>query len=57
MQVVNLERWDSWKPEQGGERVREGSQGGGVLSQPRCFWWLLLCPVGGLGRGEAVGAV
>ena len=27
MQVVSL-RGDSWKPEQGGERVREGSQGG-----------------------------
>lgn len=54
MQVVSL-RGDSWKPEQGGERVREGSQG--RVFSSCCWWWLLLCPVGELGRGEEVGAV
>ena len=33
MQVVSL-RGDSWKPEQGGERVREGSQGRKQLCFP-----------------------
>jgi len=50
-----LVRSDSWEPEQGGKRVREGSQGRVFSSW--CWWWLLLCPVGGLGWVEEVGAV
>lgn len=56
MQVVSL-RGDSWKPEQGGERVREGSQGRKQLCFPAaagggCYSVLL----GDLAGSEEVGA-